>query len=394
MRREMIDLFSDDNRRNPYPLYEQARAAAPLLRDPRTGTWMVFDYDCVKWALGDHEAFSSRSGPADWMIFQDPPRHTKLRALIAKAFTPRSIAGLEPQIREISRELLDKVASRGEMDLAEDFAIPLPMLVIGAMLGIPAEDRPRFKRWNDTIVAVSYVFGGDPAAAKAVMAEFRAVTGEMAEYLDALMANRRGQPRDDLLTRLAGAEIDGGRLSAADILGFFQLLLLAGSETTTNLINNAVICFVEHPEQLDRVVRRRELLPSAIEEVLRYRSPLQWIFRVARRDVAVHGQTIPAGEILLTMIGSANRDPRAFEKPERFDVARDPNPHLAFGHGVHFCMGAPLGRLEARVAIGHLLERVKGIELVGDGKWEPRKGLHVHGPTRLPVLFRSERVSS
>ena len=383
-------LFSDETRRDPYPIYARLREHSPLLREQQTGLWLVFDYDGVNRVLSDHEAFSSRSGPAEWMIFQDPPLHTKLRALVSKAFTPKSIVNLEPRIRELSRGLLDRVVARGEMDVAEDFAVPLPMLVIGEMLGIPPEDRPRFRRWNDSIVAVSYVFGGDPEAGKAVMAEFRTVTGEMGEYLAALLALRRAAPRDDLLSRLALAEVDGERLTPPDILGFFQLLLLAGSETTTNLINNAVLCFVAHPDQRERVERDRGLLEPAVEEVLRYRSPLQWMFRVARRDVELHGQSIPAGSTLLAMIGSANHDPAVFAEPERFDVARDPNPHVAFGHGVHFCMGAPLARLEGRIALGDLLDRVKGIELASES-WEPRKGLHVHGPTRLPIRFRSSR---
>lgn len=383
------DLFSDDARRDPYPLYERLRRASPLLREPRSGLWLVLDYGGVNRVLTDHEAFSSRSGPADWMIFQDPPRHTKLRALVAKAFTPRSIAGLEARVREISRELLDRVVGRGEMDVAEDYAIPLPMRVIGDMLGIPPEDRERFRRWNDVILRMSYVFG-DPAGAAGVVGEFRAVTEEMGEYLARLLERRRSEPADDLLTRLALAEVDGEKLNHHDILGFFQLLLLAGSETTTNLINNAVLCLVAHPDQRERVERDRGLLGPCVEEVLRYRSPLQWMFRIARRDVEIHGQAVPARATLLAMIGSANHDPAAFAEPETFDVARDPNPHLAFGHGVHFCMGAPLARLEGRIALGDLLDRVKGIELAGDGPWEPRKGLHVHGPTRLPVRFVPE----
>jgi len=383
----MIDLFSDDNRRNPYPLYHLARSASPLFQLPGRVVWMVFDYEGVNRVLSEHEAFSSRSGPADWMIFTDPPRHTKLRALVSKAFTPRSVAALEPLVRDISAELLDNVAARGEMDVAEDYAVPLPMSVIAAMLGIPAEDMPLFRRWNDVMLRVSYLFG-DPGSAKAVMADFDHATAEMEDYLRVLMARRRAGPRDDLLSRLAAAEVDGERLSPEDILGFFQLLLLAGSETTTNLITNAVLCFTAHRDQLERVERERGLIPSAVEEVLRYRSPLQWMFRLATREVEMHGQRLPAGSVLLAMIGSANRDERVFREPDVFDVAREPNPHLAFGHGMHFCMGAPLARLEGRVALGDLLERVKGIELALEGPWVPRPGLHVHGPTKLPIRFK------
>jgi cytochrome P450 len=205
------------------------------------------------------------------------------------------------------------------------------------------------------------------------------------------MARRRAGPRDDLLSRLAAAEVDGERLSPEDILGFFQLLLLAGSETTTNLITNAVLCFTAHRDQLERLGRERELIPSAVEEVLRFRSPLQWMFRVATREVAMHGQRLPAGSVVLAMIGSANRDEKVFKEPDVFDVAREPNAHLAFGHGVHFCMGAPLARLEGRVALGDLLDRVKGMELALDGPWVPRPGLHVHGPTKLPIRFERSK---
>jgi cytochrome P450 len=182
--------------------------------------------------------------------------------------------------------------------------------------------------------------------------------------------------------------LDGERLTQVEILGFFQLLLLAGSETTTNLINNAILCFIEHPGQLARLRAAPELLPSAIEEVLRYRSPLQWMFRVTTREVEMHGQAIPAGKVVLVMMGSANRDPKQFPNPNDFDITRNPNPHVAFGHGIHFCLGAALARLEAKVALTEFLERVGDFKLASDTPWEPRKGLHVHGPTRLPLLFQ------
>lgn len=209
-----------------------------------------------------------------------------------------------------------------------------------------------------------------------------------------MLDERRKAPKDDLLTRLVQAEVDGERLSHEEILGFFQLLLLAGSETTTNLINNAMLCFVEYPEQLARLLGRIDLLPSAIEEVLRYRSPLQWMYRATTRDVELHGHAIPAGKLVLAMIGSANRDPRQFPDAGRFDIARDPNPHIAFGHGIHFCLGAPLARLESRIALTDLLDRLRGFKLASDEPWEPRKGLHVHGPTRLPIRFEPGRPAA
>ena len=382
----MIDFSSAEVRRNPYPVYDRIRAASPVYYDEQSGLWMIFDYAGVRRALTDYETFSSRYGPG-WMIFFDPPRHTKLRALVAKAFTPRSIANLESRIEQLTRQLLEPLAQRGHMDLASDFAVPLPMMVIAEMLGIPVEDRPRFKRWVDVMLEMSYSITGGPGAAAAVSG-FTAATGEMAQYLNRLCDQRKTAPTDDLLTRLVQAEVDGERLTPQDILGFFQLLLLAGSETTTNLINNAILCFIEHPDQLARLRQRMELLPSAIEEVLRYRSPLQWVYRLPTRDVEMAGQRIPAKHLTLTMIGSANRDPRQFPDPDGFDITRQPNAHIAFGNGNHFCLGAPLARLEAKIALTDLLTRFTGFELDGPEPWEPRRASHVHGPTHLPIRFQ------
>jgi cytochrome P450 len=383
----MMNLFSDEMRRNPYPVYDQIRTACPVFHVAPFDAWLIFDYEAVKRVLSDHDTFSNGvPAPENWFIFFDPPRHTRLRALITRAFTPRSVANLEPRIRELSRGLLNRTVERGEMDLAADFAVPLPMRVIAEMLGIPAEDLPRYKRWSDEILKLSYSLFRGPDEARAV-GEYRAATAEMKTYLPGLLAQRRAAPRDDLLTRLLQAEVEGERLTEEEILGFFQLLLVGGQETTANLINNAILCLVEHPDQYARLRADPDLLPSAIEEVLRYRSPLQWVMRTPRRNVEVHGQTIPAGKLVLAVVGSANRDPRQFPDADRFDIARDPNPHLAFGHGLHFCLGAPLARLEARIALGDLLERLKGLELAGNEPWEPRKALHVHGPARLPIRF-------
>jgi cytochrome P450 len=385
----MMDLLSDQIRRNPYPTYDQIRRHSPVLHEPRSDLWMIFDYEGVKRVLNDHEAFSSRVAPPEaatsqWLVFADPPRHTKLRALLMRAFTPRAVASLEPRIWELSREFLAPAIERGEMDLAEDFSVPLPLMVIAEMLGAPVVDRPRFKRWSDVIMALGYAVSGGEEAVR-VHSEFLAVTNEMRAYLAGLVEQRRAEPRDDLLTRLVQAEVDGERLTEEEILGFFQLLLSAGHETTTNLINNAILCLVENPEQLARLRAEPGLLPLAIEEVLRYRSPVQAMFRVPRYDVQLHGQTIPAGKLVLAMIGSANRDPQKFHDANLFDITRNPNPHIAFGHGVHFCLGAPLSRLEARIALSAFLERVRGFMLASDTPWEPRKAIHVHGPVCLPI---------
>ncbi|KYF89746.1 cytochrome P450 [Sorangium sp. So ce185] len=390
-----MNLFPDEIRRDPYPLYEQMRSSSPALHIAPFDLWMIFDYEGVKRALTDHDAFSSAVTPPtgkapEWIVFSDPPRHTKLRGIVQRAFTPRSIAGLEPRIRELSRELLDQRIEHGTMDLAADYAGPLPTMVIAEMIGIPAEDRARFMRWSEAIVNLSHTLSGGEEAAR-VVSEHAAVKEEMKAYVADLLDARRRAPEDDLLTRLVEAEVDGERLNEDELLNFFQFLLAAGTETTTNLIDNAILCLLESPSELARVRAAPDLVPSAIEEVLRHRSPLQMVFRETRRAIEVHGQTIPAGKLVLPVIGSANRDPQQFRDPGRFDVARDPNPHVGFGHGIHFCIGASLARLEARIALPDLLTRLRGLELASKEPWEPRKALIVHGPARLPVCFEPGR---
>ena len=387
-----MDFFSDAMRRDPYPVYDRLRSTSPLFHvPPPFDAWLIFDYEGVNWALNDHDTFSSRvPSPPNWFLFFDPPRHTKLRALISRAFTPRVVTNLEPRIRQLSHELLDRVIEQGEMDLAADYAMPLPIMVIAQMIGIPPTDWPRVKRWSDMILKISYTRSGGEEAA-AALREFGTATNEMSAYLADMIAQRRAQPLDDLLTRLILAEVDGERLTHDEILGFFQLLVVGGQETTANLINNAILCFLEHPDQLARLREEPDLLPSAIEEVLRYRSPLQWIMRTPRRDVDVHGQVIPAGKLVLPMIGSANRDPKQFPQAERFDILRAPNPHIAFGHGIHSCLGAPLARLEARIALSDLLARLKNLALASAEPWQPRQALNVHCPAHLPIRFEPAR---
>jgi cytochrome P450 len=392
----MLDLFSDETRRNPFPLYDLVRQACPVMFEPNSGLWLIFDYAGVKRALDDTETLGSDMGSIgahstpSWLVFKDPPRHTKLRNIISQAFTPRVVAAMEPRIRQLSRDLLDRSIEHGEMDVAADFSVPLPMRVIAEMIGIPEKDWQRYTRWSNAMLQLSYsVRGMSPGkeAATAANEEFYAVTAEMSDYLAQLVADRRERPQDDLLTRLATAEVDGERLSPEDLLAFFQLLIVGGQETTTNLINNAVLCLLDNPEQLALLRRSPELLPSAIEETLRYRSPFQFLFRGTRREVEVHGQVIPAGKLVLLVLGSANRDPKQFRDAHRFDITRNPNPHLAFGHGIHFCLGAPLSRLEAKIALTDVLDRLPNLELASDAPWPPRPALHIHGPAKLPVRF-------
>lgn len=387
----MMASLLDRLRRNPFPMYSVLRRASPILRVPKHDIWMLFDFESVRRALHDPGVFSSRAAPPgdkplDWLIFLDPPVHTKLRAIVMRTFTPRAVASLEPRIEALAHALLDGVIERGSMDLAEDFAAPLPLLVIAELLGVPAADRTRLSRWSDAILHLSDAIFGRERAARAIAA-YRTAKQEMQPYVQRQLAERRVTPRDDLLTRLVEATVDGERLSEDEILNFFQLLLLAGSETTTNLISNAILCFIAYPDQLARLRAAPELLPPAIEEVLRFRTPLQMAFRSTTCDVELHRRVIPAGKLVLLLVGSANRDPKQFKDAGRFDITRTPNAHIAFGHGVHFCIGAALARLEAKVALSALLDRTRDLRLAGDGLWVPNSGLNVHGPRKLPIRF-------
>jgi cytochrome P450 len=383
-------LSSDDARRNPFPWYAELRSVAPVYRESQSGIWMLLGHEDVSRALTDYDAFGSAvtpptSAPGQWLIFSDPPRHATLRALMNRAFTSRAVEGMEPRIRDLARTLLGRHAAAERMDLVGDFAAPLPLMVIAQLLGAPSDDWPRFRAWSEAMLGLADTIGGGSnggAAASAFGEAHEALRG----YLADLLVARRAAPRDDLLTRLVAAEVDGSRLTDDEILGFFELLLLAGHETTTNLIANAMLCFAEYPEQLARLRHAPELLPGAIEEVLRYRSPVQAVFRTTRREVTLHDVTIPASQLVLLMLGAANRDPARFAEPDRFDIERRPGAHLAFGHGIHFCVGAPLARLEARVALTELLA-LPNLALVGDEPWEPRRAFHVHGPSYLAVTL-------
>jgi len=385
-----LALIVDALRRNPFPAYAVLRRFRPVVR-VRAGVWAVLDYESVRSALHDTETFSSRAappggGPLDWLIFLDPPRHTKLRALISRTFAARAIAALEPRITTLAHELLDDVIERGEMDLVRDFSQRLPVTVIMELLGLPREDAPHVTRWADAILHLGDTILGGERGRRAV-ANFAVADKEMRPYLQQMLNVKRALPGDDLLTRMLGAEVDGERLTEDDIFGFFKLLLLAGTETTTNLIANAVLCFDAHPKQRQAVRNEPSRLPAAIEEVLRYRSPLQMVFRATTRDVSVRGHLIPRGALVLLMIGSANRDPAQFRNAHRFDIDRsDGAAHLGFGHGIHFCVGAALARLEARIALAVLLARVPDLRRRAKA-WRPRAALNVHGPESLPIRF-------
>ncbi|MSP21965.1 MAG: cytochrome P450 [Dehalococcoidia bacterium] len=324
-------------------------------------------------------------GPDDTasMLVLDPPDHTRLRSLASQAFTPRAVAALQPRIEEIARGLLDEVGDASEFDLMASFANQLPVIVIAEMLGVPPEDRGSFKAWSNG-VAEGLRF--DPTGER-----FRQMRGALAAltgYLAGIVAERRREPRADLISALVAAEEQGGRLSESEILSTLRLLLVAGNETTTNLIGNGTLALLRHPAELAKLRGDHSLLPAAIEEMLRYDSPVQAVRRIAMRDFEVQGRVIRAGDPVVCLLGAANRDPRAFEAPSDFRIERDSGHPVAFGHGIHYCLGAPLARLEGAIAFRVLLERYASIELAPPGVWWRDTG-SLRGLARLPVRVTS-----
>lgn len=388
-------MFSDDVRRDPFALYAQLQATTPVFKVAGADLWMLFDYASVKRALTDIEAFSSNaqtpSGPSpDWMIFNDAPRHTRMRALVLRAFTPRAVAALEPRIREIAGSLIAAAIAKEEFDLIAEVAGPLPVMVIAEILGIPAAERDRYLSWVEAISGLAEVIGG--SRLEAASQAYAAARAEMSAYVEQALAERRRAPRDDLLSRLlAATDEDGEPLSDVDIFGFFQLLIFAGTETTVNLIGNAVICLCEHPAAMAEVRGAPALIPQMLEEVLRYRPSLTFAFRETRREVELGGVTIPKGKLVLPVVAAANRDPAVFAEPEVFDIHRAPNPHITFGHGAHFCLGAALARLEGRIAFELLLAAPR-LALAQTEPWAPRPGLIVHGASSLRVTTRADAL--
>lgn len=375
---------------DPYPVYRELRERAPVFWSSEANAWVLSRYADVTAALTDPATYSSASGvyptPPDvdmtelflpMLVMSDPPRHTELRQIASKAFTPRRVAALELGIHAIVHELLDEVPATGRWDFVSGLSGPLPAIVIADMLGVPREDRDRFRAWSTTLIQGNPIRGEMGPGLEAAAALY--------DYFSSFLAERRARPQDDLMTALVQAEVDGQHLSEDELLGFCLLLLVAGHETTTNLLSNGAVLLAEHRGVRERLRNNRELVPSAVEELLRFDSPVQGIGRTLTRPVELHGQQMESGDSVLLLFGSANRDDHAFPDAEIFDITRRPERHVALGRGIHFCLGASLARMETRIALDVLLDRRAFAWDVDLGGAERLRSGPIRGFASLPV---------
>jgi hypothetical protein len=374
------------------------RPAGPVRFDECRGVWNVYGHPETVRVLSDPGVFSSDTNrhflpePDDYdtggMLTQlDPPEHRVLRRLVGGTFTPGTVAALEPRITSLTRELLDAVDDRHEIELIGDFAQPLPITVIACLLGVPREDRDLFRQWADELFPGTEPpsVGGNPEQNRHVDAAYD-LSRRMTDYFAAHIDERRRHPGGDLLSRLVHAEINGERLSDTALTAFVELLFLAGYVTTALLLGNTALCLDAHPEHTARLRADRSGIPAAIEESLRLMTPFAVFHRVVTERVELGGQRLLPGQIVALWLGAANRDESVFSRPHVFDPARDPNPHLGFGRGIHFCLGAPLARLEGRIALGALLDRFPRLRTDPDNPPVFLASPEVSGPRLLPLL--------
>jgi cytochrome P450 len=399
------ELYSDDFRADPYPIFAAMRENDPVLRqlgiDGETMIWFVSRYEDVAAVLVDDERFvrdprlaltpeelaeqpvppPAMAAIENHMLNRDGDDHRRLRRLVTKAFTPKMVEQLRPRIQAIADELLDTTEAAGEGDLSAEYAFPLPIIVIAELLGVPPADRDRFRVWTDAIVT--------PALGPGELEKFFALMGEFVAYLGELFATRRAAPTDDLVSALLTARDEGDALSEEEVFGMVVLLIVAGHETTVGLVGNAVLNLLTHPDQLTLVRSDSALIPGCIEEVLRYEGPVERALnRWAAADVELGGHTIARGDLVIVVLGSADRDPSRFADPDVLDVTREDTRHLAFGRGSHYCLGAPLARLEAVIALETLLHRRPNLRLAAPREelvWRPTPGFRRLGA--LPVAW-------
>ncbi|MEK4527087.1 cytochrome P450 [Paenibacillus sp. BGI2013] len=386
-------FFTKEFTHNPYPVYEMLRKEEPvfrlmfphgefgwiitryedavrILKDPR------FSKDMVRRYGADNQSIFSNN-----MLFSDPPDHKRLRGLVQKAFTPKLVADMRSHIQDIADELLDNLPSQEKMNLIDDFAFPLPIIVISEILGVPLEDRDKFRIWSNTIIDASIAESAEL---------FEQHAREFTDYLTAWFAKVRQDPGTDLISQLVIAEESGQQLTERELLGVVSLLIIAGHETTVNLIGNGILALLEHPEQRELLINQPELIHNAIEEMLRYNGPVEFsTSRWALEDIEFRGQRIAQGDLVIVALDSANRDEQQFKDADIFDITREKSSHLAFGKGIHLCLGAPLARLEGEIAVSTLLNRFPNIQLQADvNELEWRPGMNVRGVKEIPVQLK------
>lgn len=385
--------WSDAVRLEPTPYFHGLQAAGPVSYRRLLRAWNVCGYEAAHELLRSPAAYSSnvsRYGGAradvapDNLLGLDPPRHTQLRSVVSAAFTPRRVAALEPEIRALAERLMDAALAEGKggIDVVQALSNPLPVTVIANLLGVPPEHRDRFKAWSDAVASsLTNGFRGQPPGAETV-----AATNDLNAYFEQQIAAHRAEPRDDLISALLAAEVDGQRLTASELLTFCRLLLVAGNETTTNLITNTVRCLLDAPAA-EAWVREDPAGRAApcVEGVLRYRSPVQLVRRWVNQPTTLAGRPLRPGQVVIVWLGAVNRDPAVFPDPDRFDPSRSPNPHMAFGFGPHFCLGAPLARLEAQVALQVLLDRLPHLRRADAAPLRPVPSLVMHSVQRLAL---------
>jgi cytochrome P450 PksS len=397
-----VNIVSPQFKANPFPFLAGLRSSQPVYRTSlpdKTPIWLITRYEDVTALLKDERfvknrrtAMSSeqlRKTPRVPPMFRplernmldlDPPDHTRLRALVHKAFTPNLIGQMRNRIQTLADELLDGVAGKGKLDLINDYALPLPMTIITEILGVPTSDRNKFHKWSKAVVSLT-----SPKATMRVIPN----VWMFVRYLRRFFRERRRDPRDDLASALIQSEEAGDKLSEDELLAMVFLLLIAGHETTVNLIGNGMLALLEHPDQMDNLRRDPSMIKTAVEELLRYTSPVFMSSeRYASEDLNLHGVTIARGGMTLGVIGSANRDEAVFENADALDITREPNKHLSFGQGIHFCVGAPLARLEGQIAINTLLRRMPDLHLsvtTDSLRWRP--SMILRGLETLPAAF-------
>ena len=365
-----FDPHSKTLQDDPYPVYRRMRDEAPVMHVPHLGFWAVSRYDDVQRVLREPASFSSKRSLDEndaysnvpMIVIMDPPRHGELRSLLNRAFTPRRVSELAGRIREISIDLIDRFIEAGSCDLWRDLSAPLPTIVIAELLGVPAEDREMFKQKSTELASnVGPSMELDPEA----MASGSHPVMELATYLAGAFDEKRKKPSEDLMGALLTAEVDGTRLSQAELVGFAVLLLIAGNETTTNLISNAAVLLDRHPDQRSYLFEDPARIEVAVEEFLRFESPVQGLQRIVTEDLILGGEKLQRGDKVFLLLGAANRDERVIEDPARLDVRRSPNPHLAFGWGAHFCLGASLARMETRIVFEEIAKRLPDYTVSG-----------------------------